>query len=63
MGTSEYTLEIADHELSFSLIGEKLSIGYLELFSVYVEELLSVLGFKVKNKEVKSGIIKMELNQ
>ena len=63
LGSSEYTLELANRELSFSLIGEKLSIGYLELFSVFVEELFSVLEFKIKNKEIKSGIIKMELAQ
>lgn len=63
LGTSEYTLEIANREMSFSLLGEKLSVGYLELFSVFVEEIFSVLGFKVKDKEVKRGIIKMELSQ
>ncbi len=63
LGSSEYTLELTDRELSFNLIGEKLSIGYLELFSVFVEELFSVLGFNVKDKEIKRGIIKMELGQ
>jgi len=63
LGSSEYTLELTHRELSFSLIGEKLSIGYLELFSVFVEELFSVLGFNVKDKEIKPGIIKMELGQ
>lgn len=62
LGSSEYTLELSNRDLSFSLIGEKLSIGYLELFSVYVEELFSVLGFNVKEKEIKPGIIKMELS-
>ncbi len=63
LGTSEYTLDVSSSEMSFSLIGEKLSIGYLELFSVFVEELFSVLGFNVKEKEIKSGIIKMGLSQ
>ena len=63
LGSSEYTLEVASRELSFSLLGEKLSVGYLELFSVFVEELFSVLGFKVKEKEIRRGIIKMELSQ
>ena len=63
LGTSEYTLENSNREINFSLIGEKLSSGYLELFSVFVEELFSVLGFKVKDKEIKRGIIKMELSQ
>ncbi len=63
LGSSEYTLEISNREMVFSLIGEKLSIGYLELFSVFVEALFSVLGFEVKEKEIKGGIIKMELSQ
>jgi hypothetical protein len=63
LGSSEYTLEVANRELSFSFLGEKLSVGYLELFSVFVEELFSVLGFKVKEKEIRRGIIKMELSQ
>ena len=63
LGSSEYTLENSNRELGFSLIGEKLSIGYLEQFSVFAEELFSVLGFEVKNKEIKPGIIKMELSQ
>lgn len=63
LGTTEYTLEHENREISFSLIGEKLSKGYLELFSVFVEELFSVIGFKVKDKEIKRGIIKMELSQ
>lgn len=63
LGTSEYTLDVSNRELSFSLIGEKLSTGYLEQFSAFVEELFQVLGYEVKDKEIKSGIIKMELSQ
>lgn len=63
LGTSEYTFENGNRQISFSLIGEKLSSGYLELFSVFVEELLLVLGFKLNGKDIKPGIIKMELKQ
>jgi hypothetical protein len=63
MGTSEYTFENGNRQISFSLIGERLSTGYLELFSYFVEELLLVLGFNLNGKEIKPGIIKMELRQ
>jgi hypothetical protein len=63
LGTSEYTFENGNRQISFSLIGEKLSTGYLELFSFFVEELFTVLGFNLNGKEIRSGIIKMELKQ
>ena len=62
LGTSEYTLENSNRDLSFSFIGEKLTSGYIELFSVFIEELLAVLGFKLKTKEINRGIIKLELS-
>ena len=61
LGTSEYSLDIKNRDLTFSLIGEKLSRGYIELFSVFIEELLQVLGYKLKSKEINRGIIKLEM--
>ncbi len=61
LGTSEYTFDNGDRRVSLSLVGEKLSEGYLEMFSLFVEELFHVLGFKLNGKEIKSGYIKMEL--
>ena len=63
LGTSEYNLENSNRNLTFSFIGEKLTPGYIELFSVFIEELLSVFGYKLKAKEINRGIIKLELRR
>ena len=63
IGTSEYTLENNNRDLTFSFIGEKLTPGYIELFCVFIEELLTVLGFKLKVKEINRGIIKLEMSR
>ena len=63
LGTSEYKLENSDRDLTFSFIGEKLTPGYIELYSVFVEELLSVLGYEIKEKEINQGIIKLEMSR
>ena len=63
LGTSEYNLENSNRDLTFSFIGEKLTPGYIELFSIFIEELLSVFGYKLKDKEINRGIIKLELRR
>ena len=63
LGTSEYKLENSNRDLTFSFIGEKLTPGYIELYSVFVEELLSVLGYEIKEKEINHGIIKLEMSR
>jgi hypothetical protein len=63
LGTSEYNFENSTRKLTFSLIGEKLTPGYIELFSIFIEELLAVFGFKLKDKEINRGIIKLEMNR
>ena len=63
LGGCDYTLKAGRDELSFSYIGEKLTQGYVELFSLFVEELLSELGYRLKAKDINRGIIKMELSR
>jgi len=63
LGTSEYNLENSNRDLTFSFIGEKLTAGYIELFSVFIEALLSVFGYKLKEKEINRGIIKLEMRR
>jgi len=63
LGTSEYNLENSNRDLTFSFIGEKLTPGYIEVFSVFVEELLAVFGFKLKDKEINRGMIKLEMRR
>jgi hypothetical protein len=63
LGTSEYTFEQNNRSVTFSFIGEKLTPGYIELFSIFIEELLTVFGFKLKEKEINRGIIKLEMSR
>jgi hypothetical protein len=63
LGTSEYNFENSNRNLKFSFIGEKLTPGYIELYCIFVEELLTVLGYKVTEKEINRGIIKLEMRR
>jgi len=63
VGGCEYSLEIRDRNLVFCFIGERLSPGYVELFSVFVEELLAVFGYELRGREVGRGIIRLELSR
>jgi hypothetical protein len=63
VGSAEYTLEHSSRELTFSLIGEKLTPGYAELFGAMVEELLLVLGYKVKDRELRKGMLRLRLSR
>ena len=63
LGNTEYSLEETPRRLKLSFIGERLSPGYTELFSVLMEELLLVLGFKLNGKELRKGILNMEFRK
>ena len=63
VGSAEYSLEHNSRDLTFSFIGEKLTPGYTELFSVMVEEILLVLGYKVKDRELRKGMLRLGLTR
>lgn len=63
LGSSEYTLDLNDRDLSISFIGEKLTSGYTELFCVFLEEIFKVLGYKLIEKEIRKGLIKLKLKR
>lgn len=63
LGTSECNFEYSNRSLTFSFIGEKLTPGYIELFSIFIEELLTVFGYKLNEKEINRGIIKLEMSK
>jgi len=63
LGNTEYSLDQTPKKLSLSFIGERLSPGYTELFSVLMEEILLVLGFKLNGKEIRKGILRMEFRR
>jgi len=62
-GTSEYSYVNSENELTISCIGERYTEGYTEVFSVFIENTLKVLGYKLNNKEVSKGIIKLHLRR
>jgi hypothetical protein len=63
LGNMEYSLEEADRQLELSVIGEKLTPGYTELFSILMIEVFNVLGYKLKEKEIRKGILKLQLKR
>jgi len=63
LGNTEYSLEQTPRRLMLSFIGERLSPGYTELFSVLMEEILLVLGYKMNGKEIRRGMLKMEFRR
>ena len=63
VGSTEYSLEQNGRGLNLSFIGEKLTPGYTELFSLMLEEILLVLGYKVKDRELRKGMAKLHLTR
>jgi hypothetical protein len=63
LGNMEYSLEDGDRELNLSVIGEKLTSGYTELFSILITEIFAVLGYKLKSKEIRKGMLKLQFKR
>ncbi len=63
LGNTEYSFEQAQRNLSVSLIGERLTSGYIEVFCVFMEELMQVLGYKAKDKEIRKGLLRMSFTR
>jgi len=63
IGNTDYSMEQTGRSLTLSFIGERLTPGYTELFSLMVEEALQVLGYKLKEKELKKGMVKLQLTR
>ena len=63
LGNADYSLEQNGRGLTLSFVGEKLTPGYTELFSLMVEETLAVLGYKMKDKELRKGLVKLQLSR
>jgi hypothetical protein len=61
LGSAEYSLEQNSRDITLNFIGEKLTPGYTELFSLMVEEILLVLGYKVKDRELRKGMVRLHL--
>ena len=63
LGNAEYSIEHNSRDMTLSFIGEKLTPGYTELFSLMIEELLKVLGYKLKDRELRKGMVKLQLTR
>lgn len=59
-GPPEYEVrEGRGGQVSVSLIGERLTQGYLSLLSLFIEGIFENFGYKVNKKEVSRGLLKM----
>ena len=63
VGNAEYSMEQNSRDFTLSLIGEKLTPGYTELFSIMLEEMLKVLGYKLKEKELRKGLVRLRMSR
>lgn len=63
LGSADYYMDVKSRIISFSFLGEKLTSGYIELFSNFIESLLLVFGYNLKEKELRKGILRMEFRR
>jgi hypothetical protein len=63
IGSADYNMYAKNRIISISFLGEKLTPGYTKLFSEFLETLFEVFGYKLKNKEMRKGILNMELRR
>jgi hypothetical protein len=63
IGSTEYNMEAKNRNISISFLGDKLTSGFSNLFSEFLEALLEVLGYQLKEKELRKGILKMKFRR
>jgi hypothetical protein len=63
LGSADYYMDVKSRIISFSFLGEKLTAGYIDLFSKFLESLLLVFGYNLQEKEKRKGILKMEFRR
>jgi hypothetical protein len=63
LGPPEYSIEFSKIWINVSLVGEKFTKGYSELFASFIEEIMLVLGYPLYENEVKKGLIKLRFRR
>ncbi|MBS7652968.1 MAG: hypothetical protein QW486_09430 [Candidatus Bathyarchaeia archaeon] len=46
-------------QISVSLIGERFTVGYLNLLSLFIEGIFENFGYKIHNREVSRGLLRL----
>ena len=63
-GASDFSLEKQkDDRLAVTCVNERFTEGFTEVFSLFIEGILEVLGYEVSDREVSKGIIKLKLSK
>jgi len=63
-GASGFSLEKQkDDRLAVTCVSERFTEGFTEVFSLFIEGVLEVLGYEVSDREVSKGIIKLKLSK
>ena len=61
-GASGFSLERQkDDRLAVTCVSERFTEGFTEVFSLFVEGVLDVLGYEVSDREVSKGVMKLKL--
>ncbi|MFP3952445.1 MAG: hypothetical protein ACLFVP_09945 [Candidatus Bathyarchaeia archaeon] len=60
-GISEFILEKEEDDIAISCIGERYTEGYTELFSLFIENALEIMGYDLVEKDTSKGIIRLKL--
>ncbi|MBD3207591.1 hypothetical protein GF319_14765 [Candidatus Bathyarchaeota archaeon] len=63
IGSADYYLDVKSRIVSISFLGERLTSGYIELFSEFLEALMNVFEYDLHMKESRKGILKMEFRR
>ena len=63
IGSTDYYLDLKSKIISISFLGEKLTSGYIELFSEFIESFFKVFNYELQEKELRKGILKMEFRR
>lgn len=63
-GASGFSLERQkDDHIAVTCVSERFTEGFTEVFSLFIEGVLEVLGYEVSDREVSKGIIKLKLSK
>jgi hypothetical protein len=62
-GASEFSIdEGSGGSISISCVGERFTLGFTDLFSLFIEGIFEALGYQTSTKEVSKGIIRLRID-
>jgi hypothetical protein len=63
LGTPEYSIELSKIWINISLVGEKFTKGYSELFGIFIAEIMSIFGYPLYENEIEKGLIRLRFRR